>query len=599
MKRGWLLVAAGALVIGIFVASANPTALELAGGRPAEAYYSQLADAFGHGQLSLRKPVPPGLARLADPSDPAANYPYRLAPTRADDLSYYRGRFYLYFGPTPALVLFWPWAALTGRYLFHSTAVLIFCLAAFFAAAGLLRAFRRRYFPETGAGVAAAGVLALGLATSAPILLQHADVWEVPIACAYALAMLALAAIWRALAAPVHRNRWLAAASLAYGLAVGARPSVLFGAVILLVPVLAAWSNGRPPSRSPLILAALVPLGLCGLGLMLYNARRFGSPFEFGWHYQLAAVRQRTVRPFGLGYFWLNLPVYLLRPADFMRNFPFVRAGTVLPLPLGHPEVEAFGILSNIPIVWLALATPLAWRERLPETARRLRGLVAAAALLFALPALTLCCFFERETRYELEFLPPLVLLAVVGIFSLERALAARPGWRGGARAAWGLLLAASIAFNLLNGLDRYAEERTKDGNVLLQAGDFPAAARQFQAALRVEPALAVAQNDLGNALLRLGRTGEAAEHYAAAVRLQPQLPETRYNLGNILVRLGRLPEAEAQYEAALALHPAYAEAHYNLSLVLAQLGRGPEAAAQYREALQLRPDLARGPGKQ
>lgn len=590
----WILpLAAAALVVALLAASANPTDLELAGGRPAEAYYSQLADAFRNGQVSLRKPVPPGLARLADPYDPAANYPYRLAPTRADDLSYYRGRFYLYFGPTPALLLFWPWAALTGRYLFHSTAVLIFCLAAFFAGAGLLQAIRRRYFPEVGPGVAAAGVLAVGLASSMPILLQRGEFWEVPIACASALTLLALAAIWRALEAPAHRGLWLAAASLAYGLAIGARPSMLFGAVILLVPLLVDWTGPRQ------FAAAAGPAMLCVLGLLLYNARRFGSPFEFGWHYQLAAVRQGSVRPFGLGYLRLNLPVYLLRPAALMRNFPFVRAGTVLPLPPGHPEIEAFGLLTNIPLTWLALAAPLAWRERAPETARRLRGLVAAAILLFAVPALTLCCFFERETRYELEFLPPLVLLAVVGIFSLERALAARPGWRRGARTAWGLLLAGSIAFNLLNGLDRYAEERTKDGNVLLQAGDFPAAARQFAAALRVEPALVVAQNDLGNALLRLGRTAEAAEHYTAAVRLQPQLPEARYNLGNVLARLGRLPEAEGQYERALALNPAYAEAHYNLSVVLAQLGRGAEAEAHYREALRLRPEMARGPGKQ
>ena len=593
----WILpAAAAALVVVIFAASANPTDLELAGRPPAESYYSQLSDAFQQGQVSLRKPVPPGLAQLADPYDPAANYPYRLAPTRADDLSYYQGRFYLYFGPTPALVLFWPWAALTGRYLYHSTAVLLFCLAAFFVAAGLLRSVRRRCFPEVGPGVAAAGVLAVGLASSMPILLQRGEYWEVPIACASALTLLALAAVWQALAAPAQQGRWLAAASLAYGLAIGARPSVLFGAVILLVPLFAARKG---PRLAQLAGAVLLPIGLCGLGLLLYNARRFGSPFEFGWHYQLAGVRQGAVRPFGFGSFWENLPVYLLRPAALMRNFPFVRAGTVLPLPAGHPEIEAFGILTALPFVWLAFAAPLAWRGRPPEAVRPLRGLALAAALLFAFPALTLCSFFERETRYELEFLPPLVLLAVLGLFALERALALRPGWRRGARAVWGLFLAISITFNLLNGLDRDAEERTKDGNVLLQAGDVPAAAEQFQAALRVEPTLAVAQNDLGNALLRLGRTAEAAEHYAAAARLQPQLPEVRYNLGNVLTRLGRLPEAVAQYEQALALNPAYAEAHYNLSAALAQLGRGAEAEAHYREALRLRPEMARGPGKQ
>ena len=37
------------------------------------------------------------------------------------------------------------------------------------------------------------------------------------------------------------------AASVAYGLAVGARPILIFGAVILLVPQLCAWRRERRP----------------------------------------------------------------------------------------------------------------------------------------------------------------------------------------------------------------------------------------------------------------------------------------------------------------------------------------------------------------
>ena len=36
---------------------------------------------------------------------------------------------------------------------------------------------------------------------------------------------------------------------------------------------------------------------LIGLGLMFYNARRFDSPFEFGWHYQLNGDYRPTTRP--------------------------------------------------------------------------------------------------------------------------------------------------------------------------------------------------------------------------------------------------------------------------------------------------------------
>ena len=91
----------------------------------------------------------------------------------------------------------------------------------------------------------AACALALGLATGVPVLLPRSDVYEVAISCGYMLTMLALGAIWCALHETERRWRWLAAASVAYGLAVGARPSLLFGAIILLVPVAQAWRERR------------------------------------------------------------------------------------------------------------------------------------------------------------------------------------------------------------------------------------------------------------------------------------------------------------------------------------------------------------------
>src|SRR6185312_12546375 len=284
-------------------------------GRPPADYSNNLqAEAFRSGHLYLPKTVPPGLAGLKDPYDPEANLAYRMPPYSLHDLSYYGGRFYLYFGVTPVLLLFWPWAVLTGHYLIHKWAVALFCGVLVLAAAGILRALRRRYFPEVGAGVLACGIAAVGLATGIPIMLQRADVCEVPISCAQALLLLSLAAIWAALHRPERRILWVGFASLAYGLAVGARPSVLFGAVILLAPL---WSERKAlaPARGiRLLLAAALPLGVCGLALAWYNFARFHSPFEFGQHYQLAADRQDNAAHFSLRYLWFNFRVYFLAP---------------------------------------------------------------------------------------------------------------------------------------------------------------------------------------------------------------------------------------------------------------------------------------------
>ena len=434
MKDTWRsLAAVCVLVIGVYAYIAQSGLTDSLIPNAADTCYNLLVQGFRAGQLSLKKELPPGFAQLADPYDPAANVSYRNPQTQIVDLSYYKGRLYLYFGVTPALILFWPYVALTGHYLFSRQAVTIFCALGFLATVGLLRALWRRYFAEVSVWVVAACALALGLATGMPVLLSRCDIHEVAISCGYMLTMLALVAIWCALHEPERRCRWLAVASVAYGLAVGARPNLLFGAVILLVPVAQAWRERQPKSvpRSTWLsglMAATGPMALIGLGLMLYNAVRFDSPFEFGTRYQLCGRPQVTEQLFRLRYFWFNLRVCFLEPAGWSAHFPFVRGIAVPPMPTGHyGAAEAFGVLTNFPVVWLALAAPLAWRNRSGQAASNLRWFVTAAALLFGICALTLGFFMSAAIRYEVEFLPALLLLAAVGILGLERALTARP----------------------------------------------------------------------------------------------------------------------------------------------------------------------------
>jgi tetratricopeptide (TPR) repeat protein len=594
MQRG-VLATMCALVIGVYAYTAQsgysvPSRLD-----PAYEYYNLLVQGFRAGQLNLKKEVPPEFAQLADPYDRTANGPYGVL-----DLSYYKGKFYLYFGVTPALVLFWPYVALTGHYLSQKDAGVIFCVVGFLVSVGLSYALWRRYFAEVSAAVVAACALALGLATFTPLLLARCDVYEVSISCGYALTMLALGAIWKARHKPERRRWWMAVASLAYGLAVGARPSLLFGAIILLVPVIQAWREGRRVWT--LVVAAITPIALIGSGLMLYNALRFGNPFEFGQHYQLAGEQQVTRQMFGLRYLWFNFRVFFLEPAHWSSRFPFVHDISVPPVPVGHGRVEhPFGVLTNIPLVWLALAVPLAWRGRPAVVRSTLCGFLAAVAVLFGICTLTLSLYFGASTRYEVEFLPMLVLLAVIGILSLERALtpisgaglARRLVWRWAIRCGWGLLLGFSVAFSLLASVERCAEAHRNFGVVLSTQGRLQEAIGQYERALQLNPDYGEAHGKLGNVLLREGKLQEAISHYEQALRINPGYLEAHNNLGSALVRVGKVEEAISQWEQALRIKPDYAEAQYNLGNALLQVGKVQEAISHFKQALQINPNLA------
>ena len=96
-------------------------------------YYNLLVKGFRSGHLSLQAEAPAGLLKLKDPYDPRQNAPFGM-----HDVSFYKGKLYLYFGAAPALVLYWPFTAITGLYLDDRQAVFVFCVGAFLAGCFLL-----------------------------------------------------------------------------------------------------------------------------------------------------------------------------------------------------------------------------------------------------------------------------------------------------------------------------------------------------------------------------------------------------------------------------------------------------------------------------
>jgi tetratricopeptide (TPR) repeat protein len=604
-SRWWTPVVLGGLcagVIAVYAALGWSRVSEMGNPTPRGAYYNLLVDAFRAGQLHLPREVPAGLAALPDPYDPEANGDFRGAiyvdTDRLHDLSYYRGRLYLYFGVTPALLLFWPYAALTGHYLEHAQAVTIFVSVGFLAGTWLLWSAWRRYFSQTPALAVIAVMAAFGLASGIPAMLSRPDVWEVPITCGYALVMLTLVALWRAVHEARHRAWALAAASLAYGLAVGARPSLLFGAVILLVPVYLAWARRRDPASPAgdwrrLLPAALIPIGGIGLGLAYYNYLRFGTPTEFGQTFQLAGERQ-DINHFGLGYLGFNLRAYFWAWGDWSTGFPYFQQPDLPPMPPGHGGVERpFALLTNSPLAWLALAVPLAWRARADADGRNLRAFLAAVAVLFFSATLVLGLFYGTCQRYEIEFAPALFLLAAFGALALDRALDGRPALRRFSRAGSVVLLVASLAGNLLTAVAYRGLLDHDRGFILLAHQRSAESLPALESAVRLQPFRTKARLDLASAYVISGQTAPASAQLAEALRRAPALaPEIYEGYGPVFLAYQRQEDVFTILQAALALQPGSARFHHDAGVILARLGRDDEAVPHLQEALRLAPDV-------
>lgn len=381
-------------------------------------YYKLLVRGWKKGQLSLDKEPSPELLALKDPYDPEQNVNCKLG-----DATLYRGKYYIYFGATPALTLMLPYHLITGREMVTGQATFVFCSLAFLTASGLWLAIRRRYFPESHGLMAPLGVLALGYGTQLLSLAQRPMMWELPISTGIAFTLLAVAACYRA----VHGRRpvlAMALAGLCVGLAVGARPTCLFAGGVLLVPIALAWRE-RAAERVwwRMGCAALLPLAACGLAIMAHNTARFDNPLEWGQNYQLSGAYEGKLVHFSLRFLAHNFAVYFFQPLLWTSEFPFALAQGIeishIPGYFGTEEV--CGMAVTFPFVWFVLALPLAWWRREAGEAGRLTATVGALAA-YALPVGGLVlCYFSTTMRYQTDYAVALAVLALTGMLAAER----------------------------------------------------------------------------------------------------------------------------------------------------------------------------------
>ena len=130
---------------------------------------------------------------------------------------------------------------------------------------------------------------------------------------------------------------------------------------------------------------------------------------------------------------------------------------------------------------------------------------------------------------------------------------------------------------------------------ILLQLqGDLDAAQRDHGEALRLEPGLRTAADNLLALALLLrsqGRSHQALEALRMILRATPQRPDLLLQLGITLMDLGRVEAAVPCFRRLLRQEPQLREGHYQLGQALAALGQTEAGIAALKMALALDPD--------
>ena len=155
----------------------------------------------------------------------------------------------------------------------------------------------------------------------------------------------------------------------------------------------------------------------------------------------------------------------------------------------------------------------------------------------------------------------------------------------------------------------RNARLRYGVASALKDQGRFAEAAREYRAALALNPDYVAAHLNLGAVLMMQEipsrvelsasrrppwrQADEVIGHLRAAVRLDPDSAGAHYNLGIAFGYQGQLDEAARHYREAIRSEPTYAEAHNSLGQVLSAQGQLADGIQHLREAERLMPDSA------
>ncbi len=398
-----------------------------------------------------------GHAYLLTPPDPrvlAAPDPLR-SPYHLMDASLYHGRYYLYFGALPFVLLLVPWFLATGTYFPATAAIFLFSLAGYVAYARLLLVLSRRW-PGRGASLVAGLVFCGFVACSGTWpLMAEPQIYEIENAAAYACIAWALCAVASVECSQGGRGALARAAGFA-GLALACRPNYLPAAAVIAGYIL--WRGRRPdaapwPARTARSLAPLLPLAIILAALAVWNTVRFGSPLDFGatqpGHEQGAKVLvSMSVR--NVPY---NLYQYLWGGAWLGSYFPFIQGPKVNPIALARNQVSSdwlIGFLLTSPLVLWGLLVPFQWRVLRREG---LAVLGAVLALAGAGNLLFLCLVRGGTFRYPADFLGLFAALAGLGVLAFNPCATARKRWLAlpllGLTVGWSLLGTTAVTCSI------------------------------------------------------------------------------------------------------------------------------------------------------
>ena len=404
-------------------------------------YYDQLATAFQHHQLHLQQQPDPRLLQLSNPYDPST----RSGIPTPLDVSLYNGKFYLYWGPAPGLIIsiFKPIFPIEigDQYLVFLILSNIFIFETL-----IILKLTKLFFPDIPSWLISVSIFVAGLATPFAWMFNNPRVYDVAIGSGQLFFLTGFYISITALNKTSQTTYKLMLIGLLWALAIGSRLTQVlligFMSLMFLLRVTKPYFQKKTVREITLSTLALVtPIATCIALLGWYNWARFDSVFETGFNYAMAGpYLQKFGRELFLpAYIPQNLFNYMMNPIGFRERYPIIRSvlgrtSSILPLyklPNAYTSDEITGWIYSTPFTFFAIIPIITlianFKKNKDDGQLFLNWTVVSLLGSFIFALLPLLMFFWLSTRYMMDFFPELILLSIIGFWQGYQLLRHRP----------------------------------------------------------------------------------------------------------------------------------------------------------------------------
>ena len=243
--------------------------------------------------------------------------------------------------------------------------------------------------------------------------------------------------------------------------------------------------------------------------------------------------------------------------------------------PVARTAAEIVPYAMAVFVLLAATVAALALRPKLGFLGAWFFAILAPTSSIVPLPGQT-----EAEHRMYLALAAVVVLVVLAGyralgwlgwrstraVVALISVVAALLGW-GTYRRNQVYQSELALWDSTIENCPRNERARLSRGKVYDGRGQYDAAVRDYDEAIRLHPDYAEAYNNRGAAYEAMGRIDMAAKDYDKAIEVQPAGAEAYCNRGNVRQSRGQYAEAIRDYDRAIELKPNLAAAYQNRAI--------------------------------